>query len=238
MSCDPVLILQMQRMGDLILTFPLLLGITPTGIDGVRLFLTKPDGGELQRAADYTLAGGMAQQVTLPLLPALGEAARWRHCIPMPTGEHLGLWRGRLVTASGRTLRFSEPLAYHICDERHGFVQMPQSITFIAPVEGGIWVGQRTHVEFLAGSTPAELTLTGRAGKAPVPFSAVMLAAEDAGEMVGGGRAVCAWLAANGFVLGTADGSMVETQARRLRGISGTSASCAVFGERIAAAVT
>ena len=122
--------------GDaLVVTFPLALGGEASGIDGIRLFLTKPNGGELLRAGDFALTAG---QVRLPLLPALGEAARWRQCQPMPTGEHLGLWRGRLVTASGRTLRFSEPLAYHICDERHGFVQMPQRITFIAPVEGGI----------------------------------------------------------------------------------------------------
>lgn len=235
---SPLAQAELTGTGALRVTFPVALGAEQAGIDGVRLFLTNWNGGELLRAGDYRMdAGGMAAQVELPLLPKLGEAARWRHCTPMPTGEHLGLWRGRLVTASGRTLHFSEPMAYHIKDTRHGFVQMPQSITFIAPVEGGIWVGQRTHVEFLAGSTPAELTLTGRAGKAPVPFSAVMLDAEDAGEMAGGGRAAVAWLAGNGFVLGTADGSMVETQARHLRGITGTHGSSAVLHGRIAAAV-
>ena len=83
----------------------------------------------------------------------------------------------------------------------------------------------------------SELALASRAGKAPVPFSAVMLDAENAGEVSGGGRAVCAWLAANGFVLGTADGQMMETQARRLRGINGSYGSSAVIDDRIAAAV-
>ena len=218
--------------GGLEITFPLALDSTVTG---VRLYLTRQNGGELNRAGDYP--AGLAQ-VSVPLLPKPGAAAQWQHMEPMPTGPHLGVWQGRLVTASTNVLRFSEAMAYHVHDPRHGFVQMPQRITFVAPVDGGIWVGQVDHVAFLSGNTPQELGMLRKTAKAPVPFSVVYLDSETAGEVSGGGAAVVAWLADNGFVLGSPGGQVMETQAKRLKGIRGQSATCVGFGGRLTAAIT
>lgn len=155
----------------------------------------------------------------------------------MPTGQYLGLWRGRLVVAQGRTLRFSEALAYHVHDPRHGFVQMPQRITFVAPVDGGLWVGQVDHVVFLRGTAPQELAFERKTSRAPVPGSAVALASDEAGDASGGARAAVAWLSSVGFAMGTPDGGIIEPQAQRLRAISATAGSTVVQHRRLTTAL-
>lgn len=216
--------------GALDITLPLCLDATVTGM---RLYLTRQNGGELLRAEDHP-AGAAA--VSVPLLPRLGAAAQFQHMQPMPTGQYLGLWRGRLVTAQGRVLRFSEALAYHLHDPRHGFVQMPQRITFVQPVDGGLWVGQVDHVAFLSGSQPNELTLFRKTAQPPVPGSAVPLDAQTAGQ--GAGAAVVAWLAGNGYVTGGPNGDIAEPQAGRLTGIAGQRGSTVVAARRLTTAVT
>ena len=200
----------------------------------VRLYLTRQNGGEPLRVEDYPVS---TASVELPLLPKLGAPAQFQYKEPMPTGEYLSYWRGRLLTARANVLRFSEALAYHVHDPRHGFVQMPQRITFVHPTDGGVWVGQVDHVAFLAGSALGELVLYRKTAKAPVPGSAIALDAEDAGDVAGGGGAVVAWLAENGYVLGAPDGSVVEKHGRRLGGIAGNQGSSAVFANRLITAI-
>lgn len=218
--------------GALAITLPLCMDSTVTG---VRLYLTRPDGGELLRGEDYPIA---LPYVEIPLLPKLGAPPQFQHMEAMPSGKYFGQWRGRLVSARANVLRFSQALAYHVHDPRHDFVLMPQRITFLQPVDGGIWVGQVDHVAFLAGAQPDELQLLRKTAKAPVPGSALALDAETAGEMSGGGSAVVAWLADNGYVLGTADGGVIEKHATRLRGITGNQGTSIVFRNRLTTAVT
>lgn len=201
--------------GGLSITLPL---AVDDAITGVRLYMTRPNGGELLRQGDYP-AG--TTTLTIPAIERLGEPARFQHMSPMPAGEHFAYWRGRLLTARANVLRFSEALAYHLHDARHGFVQMPQRITFAQPVDGGIWVGQVDHVAFLEGDSPAGMRMRRKTSHAPVPFSATAARAEDVGdELSQGGMASAVWLAENGFVVGTAGGQVVELHANRIKGIS------------------
>lgn len=207
--------------------------LDPT-VTGVRMYLTRHNGGELLRGEDYPVSATM---VNLPTLPKLGAPAQFRHMEPMPTGQYLGQWRGRLVVAQGRTLRFSEAMAYHVHDPRHGFVQMPQRITFVAPVDGGLWVGQVDHVVFLRGAAPQELAFERKTSRAPVPGSTVALTSDEAGEASGGARAAVAWLSSAGFAMGTPDGGIIEPQAQRLRAISATAGSTVVQHHRLTTAL-
>lgn len=217
--------------GGLAVTLPMCLDSTVTH---VRLYLTRQNGGELLRGEDYPIS---TAYVELPLLPKLGAPPPFQHKEPMPTGEYLSYWRGRLLTARANVLRFSEALAYHVHDPRHGFVQMPQRITFVHPTDGGVWVGQVDHVAFLAGSALGELTLHRKTAKAPVPGSAIALDAEDAGDVAGGGGAVVAWLAENGYVLGAPDGNVVEKHDGRLHAIAGSRGSSAALAGRLTTAI-
>lgn len=208
--------------------------ILPTAFDptitGVRLYGTRPDGGELLRLGDYPSTG---TAVSLPTLPTLGAPAPFQHMEPMPSGRYLGQWRGRLVVAVGSVLHFSQAMAYHVHDTRHDFVQMPQRITFVAPVDGGLWVGQVDHVAFLRGSAPGELELERKTSRAPVPGSLVELHSDEAGEAAGGGRASVAWLSSVGFAVGTPDGGIIEPQSKRMRRISAAAGSTVVQHGRL-----
>lgn len=205
-------------------------------ITSVRLYMTRQNGGELLRQGDYSIG---TTTVSIVHDDGLGEPARFRHLSPMPPGSHFAYWRGRLLTASGNVLRFSEALTYHLHDERHGFVQMPQRITFVQPVDGGIWVGQVDHVAFLEGASPAEMSMHRKRTRAPVPFSATLARAEDVGgELSQGGMASAVWLAENGFVVGTAGGQVIELHAKRIKGVSGLSGSTVGLDGRFTAVTT
>ena len=228
---SPTTTISVSQDGQIEAILPL--AFDPT-VTGVRLYGTRPDGGELLRLGDYPSTG---TAVSLPTLPTLGAPAPFPHMEAMPTGRYLGQWRGRLVVAVGSVLRFSQAMAYHVHDVRHDFVQMPQRITFVAPVDGGLWVGQVDHVAFLRGSAPDELVLERKTGRAPVPGSTVALASDEAGEASGGARAAVAWLSSVGFAMGTPDGGIIEPQAQRLRGISAASGSTVVQHGRLTAAL-
>lgn len=195
----------------------------------VRVYMTKPDGGELGLIGDYA----PASSVIFPTIPVPGISPRFPRMQPMVSGKYLCVWQGRLLTANRNVLYFSEPLAYHTNDPRHGFIQMPQRITFLAPVEGGIWVGQVDHVVFLQGMQPDQLATQRRAVQAPVPGSAILIPSEVAGEAAQGGRHVAVWLSANGHALGTASGEVVETGAKKLDGITGVKGQTVHAGYRL-----
>jgi hypothetical protein len=129
-------------------------------------------------------------------------------------------------------------MAYHLHDEKYGFVMLPQRITFIVPVEGGIWVGQVDHVVFLSGSQPNEMTFIRKTAHAPVPSSAIMVDSETVGgDISQGGAKSALWLAENGYVIGTSTGQIIELHAGTLHGITAKSGRSVRLGRRIITAL-
>lgn len=225
--------LDVPAYGSMQVTLPIVVDNTVTGF---RLYMTSANGGELRREKDYPVGTG---PIGVPVEPRLGAAAQFRYLSRMPTGKYLGYWRGRLVTATANILRFSEALAYHLHDERHGFAAMPQRITFVIPVTGGLWVGQSDHVTFLRGSSPDNLTVERKASKPPVPGSAILADADTlGGELAQGGDGAAVWLAANGYVVGTAQGALVELQRQVMGGITAEKGTSVVLEDRLLTAVT
>ncbi|MCU4601698.1 hypothetical protein [Acinetobacter ursingii] len=204
-------------------------------ITHVRIYISDRNGGELLHHSDHPIS---TSSVTINSLD-LGMTARFKGLSPMPTGRYMKYWQGRLLTADKNILRFSEPLAYHLHDEKFGFVVMPQRITFILPVDGGIWVGQVTHVVFLTGTNPAEMTFQSKTSHAPVPDSAIEIDNNDIGSDISqGGNTTALWLAENGYILGTSSGQIIELQAGILKGITAKSGRSVRLGRRVTTIVT
>ncbi|OFE44634.1 hypothetical protein [Acinetobacter towneri] len=207
-----------------------------TSVTEVRVYVTHRNGSELLHYADYPINTNI---ITITNLEQIGMSARFKGLSPMPTGKYMKYWQGRLITADKNILRFSEPLAYHLHDERFGFVMMPQRITFILPVDGGIWVGQVTHVVFLTGTKPQDMTFQAKTAHAPVPDSAIEIDANDIGGNISqGGNCTALWLAENGYVLGTSSGQIIELQAGILKGVTAKSGRSVRLGRRITTIVT
>ena len=154
----------------------------------------------------------------------------------MPTGKYLSVWQGRLWQASANVIRFSQAMAYHLHDERHDFIQMPQAITFLEPVDGGIWVGQRDHVAFLQGINPSEFVLIRKTHQAPIEGSAVRMAIETS-EQISGAQMVV-WLSSVGYVAGMPDGTIAPYQSKNLKDISAKLGNSVRFNKRIITTVS
>lgn len=203
-------------------------------VTGVNIYATNVGGTDMQ------LAGTVSRDATNFAITKdhkLGMAAQFAHLSPMPTGKFLCYWRGRLIAATANVIRFSEPLAYHLHDERHGFIQTSQRVTFIQPVENGLWVGQSDHVIFIQGTNPDDMTISIKSAQAPVPNSAIQIPSNDIGEAAEGGSLVTVWLASNGYVAGSSAGQIIEYQAGRISNISAQSGTTVRFDRRLVTAV-
>lgn len=203
-------------------------------VTGVNIYATSVGGTDMQLAGTMDRA---ATNFAISKDHKLGMAAQFAHLSPMPTGKYLCYWRGRLITATANVIRFSEPLAYHLHDERHGFIQTSQRVTFIQPVENGLWVGQSDHVIFIQGTSPDDMTISIKSAQAPVPNSAIQIPSNDIGEAAEGGSLVTVWLASNGYVAGSSAGQIIEYQAGRISNISAQSGTTVRFDRRLVTVV-
>lgn len=213
-------------------TLPFCLDDTVTD---VAIYVTKRNAGELYKFGTYPVS---TNQVSIQEIDRLGKLAEFQYLSPMPSGKFMKYWNGRLITAERNVIKFSEPMAYHLYDERHGYMMMPQRITFIQPVDGGIWVGQTDHVAFLTGAQPKDMSYTRKSTQAPIYDSCISVDADLVGDDVSQNSNVALWLAENGYVLGTATGQIIQYQAGHLKGISARLSRSVRLGRRIITAVT
>lgn len=202
-------------------------------VSHINIYATEQGGGELKLLASVPKD---TTQYQFDNGAILGKPATTHHLDPMMTGKYLALWRGRLVTARSNVIYFSEPLAYHLSDLRHNYIAMPQRITFLAVVDGGIWVGQSTGVAFLSGADIDDLTINHKAVQKPIENSAILMPSQAVGELSGGGSHVALWLAQNGYCIGTADGQVVEYHAGIMDGITGKGNSI-IIGQRVVSVI-
>lgn len=197
--------------------------------DQATIYMTERNGSELLKVATVPVN---TASFTISQDKDLTRAAQFKHLSPMPSGKFLKLWRGRLVTADKNLLYFSQALNFHLCDERYDYIALPQRVTFVEPVESGIWVGQSNSVVFLSGSDVRDLRLVQTGAKAPVPGTALRVNSDLLGELSAGLESVL-WLAENGYCIGTPSGNLVEAHANTLKGITAKGGQSVRFDDRI-----
>lgn len=205
-----------------------------SNVTHVRIYMSEPGGGELRQAFELPID---TMSVDIQALPELGRAATFQHLSPMKNGDFLRLWRGRLWVVRSNVLYFSEAMTYHLTDDRYNFIQFPQRIRFIEPVDGGIWVGQADHVVFLRGQDVRNMAIEQKASRAPVYASSAMLHSDMVKSLSQGGTWCAVWLAENGFVVGTSEGQLVEIQSDAIYGITANSCRLVGFDNRLVAVV-
>lgn len=203
-------------------------------VSHVRIYMSESGGGEMRQAMELPIG---TLTINLPALPELGRAADFQYLSAMKHGSFLREWLGRLWVVRANVLYFSEAMTYHLTDERYNFIQFPQRIRFIEPVEGGIWVGQADHVVFLRGQDIKSMAIERKASRAPVYGSSNLLHSDMIKELSQGGTWCAVWLAENGFVVGTADGQLVELQYKSIQGITAESSQLVGFADRLVSVV-
>lgn len=197
--------------------------------DQVVIYMTERNGSELLKVGAVTVN---TATFNISSDKDLTRAAQFQNLSPMRTGKFLKLWRGRLLTADKNMLYFSQALNFHLCDERYDYIALPQRVTFVEPVEYGIWVGQSNSVVFLSGSDVRDLRLVQTGAKAPVPGTALRVNSDLLGELSAGLESVL-WLAENGYCIGTPSGNLVEAHANTLKGITAKGGQSVRFDDRI-----
>ena len=222
---------ELKEKGTIQLQLPMCLN---SNVSHVRVYMSDPGGGEMRQATELPVN---ILSLSLPQLPELGRAAAFQYLSPMLTGNFLREWRGRLWVVRANVLYFSEAMTYHLTDERYNFIQFPQRIRFIEPVDGGIWVGQADHVVFLRGEDIKSMTIEHKASRAPMYGSSTLLHSDIIKELSQGGTWCAVWLAENGFVAGTAEGQLIELQYKSIRGITAESCQLVGFADRLVSVV-
>lgn len=200
-----------------------------SAVDTVNVYCTSRDGTDLRKFSSYPIA---ERVVNISNTENLGRSIQFKDLSPMKAGKFLGYWQGRLFTADRNIIRFSQALNFHLLDDSYDYVAMPQRITFMNPVDGGIWVGQVDHVVFLSGEQPQNLNFIKKTAQAPIPGSAVYVNNEDLADIAQGGRVVV-WLSQHGYVVGSPVGTLIEPQAKRLKGITAKFGQSVRFDQRM-----
>ena len=106
-------------------------------VTALKIYVTTPDGEEFYLQS--TISVGIPTLVITSVVSAVVPLQSFGY-VPPPTGEIVKIAHGRAVVASGGTLWFSQPYAYHWFDLQKDFIQFDGEITAVMPVEGGIWV--------------------------------------------------------------------------------------------------
>jgi len=207
---------------------------TADDADTVRVYATEPGGELLERVGDT----GMGMPSFLIGAGTRGKDAPTQWLRRMPSGQYATNWRGRLLVARNNVMYASRPMAYHLHSPRHGFVQFASRIRMIAGVDSGVYVGTDDGVVFLRGAKPSEWVQESTGGLPPIPGQAIEIIGGDLDpQRQQAGNNLVAWLAPNGFVLGTNDGDLIEPQADRLRLPQRARASLVMLNRRLTAAV-
>lgn len=204
-------------------------------IDKLRLYVSELGGGELRLYGEYPITN---LTLNVSQVSNLTAVALYKNLSPMIPGKFLQLWRGRLLVAKLNVLYFSEAMTYHLMDERYNFVQLPQRITFVEAVDGGIWIGQVDHVIFLRGQDFRSMQIERKNSSAPIPGSSIAVDSHLFPEISQGGMGCILWLAGNGFNIGTSDGQLIEKQSNAVKNITAKIGTSVVLDKRIFAVVS
>ena len=122
----------------------------------VDVFVTAPDGDVFYR--DRTLPIGTVQQ-DLTSVFSSGEPVVYEVTASMPPGEMLGHHYGRLLSVSGQFLRYSLPFNPSVYRTGSGYIALPDPITLMLPVDGGVYLATAGKTWFAAGKDIATADL-------------------------------------------------------------------------------
>lgn len=180
----------------------------------VRLWCSPRDGDVLYLAAEFPAA------LTQYLLGNFDPRTPADHDLyqQTPPGDFCRAFGARLYTAIGDTLSFSQPYRFGQHSRHTGYVQFNGDITFIEPLEGGIYVGAGSRVWFLAGASPKKAEQKMVSTCRATPHSSQLVPGEHFSEKtIGTSDPVAVWLSTSGFAVGTPSGGVVELQPDRVR---------------------
>lgn len=130
----------------------------------------------------------------------------------MPTGRIVRAYRGRIYMALdgelSDTLVYSRPLRYGLYKPTEDYVRMGAPISFVEPVDGGLYVGTRDRTYFLAGDDPTKFQQVPVDLYGAVPYASMRCMGSNFGDDVSGTVAVW-WNQRGHMAVGTGTGGVL-----------------------------
>lgn len=152
---------------------------------------------------------------------------------PLPGGNAIAYWNGRLVVAKRSELCFSEPMRYGVYDNVRGRMFFERPIEWLAALETGLYVGLDDSVRFLRGTSPLEMEqdiMPGKTGGGRVIPSTGL-----PNDITEGAPSVVVWFSDRGFAFGAESGKVVYPQQDNIRDLSVSRCKISFYNDRLTA---
>lgn len=177
-------------------------GIFLSNVGGNEVWITDPNGGELQFLGNVNI---ITQQ------PVGGEPIRNLGAAPPVPGISLIWWHfGRMWGFVNNHLVYSVPFDPGLF-EPHGFFDLGASGTMIAPVKEGFYVSTTENTYFLSGGDPVKMEMR------KVCSGAIRKSLAYASHVPELGSNVPVWLTNDGIVAGNHEGMVVNLTQRKVK---------------------
>ena len=171
---------------------------TPTGVDAINVYCTEANGGEMRLHASLPSDAVVTNIGTAPE----GRSLRDRCFLsPLPAGDILAIHNGRMLSAIGDTLSYSEVYDFGLYNPAKNTIRFPASISIVAPCINGVYVvADKTY--WLQGNDIAVAESIKKLNYGAVKGTRFESASS---EFVG-------WFGHSGFVIASPDGSVSVPQ--------------------------
>ena len=124
--------------------------------------------------------------------------------LPLPAGQRIAYYRGRLYVAKGNVLYISDPLSDHY-DIRSGFRVFENDITMLISVDHGLYVADG-RIWFVPGAEPEEFRKDMVYDADAIPFTDANIGGENIGDGTVGKMAI--WVSSEGICYGDNNGQV------------------------------
>ena len=126
-----------------------------------------------------------------------------------PVGHLLGFYNGRVYIAVGNTLYYTEANSRNHVDLASNVIIESSRIRMIAPVDGGVYVGNDREILFYSGESPKTFTRKVVANYPVIEGTETTVMVSQVGEMEEGGKVVLI-ATEQGLSIGFPDGKFVN----------------------------
>lgn len=179
------------------------------------VFITSEDGEALRLVGSYS---HLISSINITEQPFAGAIPTTLGMAPLPAGRFIATLGGRMYSARGDTLYFTEPYRRSLYSKAHGWMKFDTAISFIGPVDDGLYVGDSRGVWFVDGADPVKQKMTFITPIRAVPCSSISVpAAVFPQELIKTDKPVALWLARNGYTAGLPGGNIVLLQDKRIK---------------------
>ena len=172
----------------------------PANVD---VFVTAPDGDVFYR--DRTLPIGTTLQ-DLSIITSSGEPMVHEVTASLPPADFLAHHEGRLLSAQGQFIRYSLPYNLGLYKPGSGYIALPEIVTLMAAVEGGVYIATASKTWFLSGKDVSKANMDEVAPYGATPGT--LAAIPNSREVT--------WFSPRGPVRASIDGSITLLQDRQI----------------------